>query len=282
MKKIRKVGVIGAGLMGAGIAQVCAGAGVPVILNELSDELVQKGFSSIQKLLTKRVEKGKITKEELDGIIGKIETSTKLNDLSECCLIIEAVPENIEIKQSIYKKLDEIASDSRILASNTSGISIAKLGSLLSKPENFIGMHFFYPAPIMKLVEVIPSLVTSKDTFDTVWSFTQTIGKEPIKAPDMPGFVVNRVLCPIMNEAAFMVMEGVAPEDIDKGMELGANLPMGPLKLLDFVGLDTFLNTMAGLYRDFGDPKYRPCPLLVKMVESNLLGRKSGRGFYTY
>jgi 3-hydroxybutyryl-CoA dehydrogenase len=280
--EIKRVGVVGAGLMGSGIAQVIAEAGWPVIWADVSEEQLGKGRSKIEGLLRRKAAKGKITEQQASDALNRLSTSTDFAAFQEADYVVEAVPEQMELKINVFRKLNENTRPEAILASNTSGLSISTLGAATSKPERVIGTHFFYPAPLMGLVEVIPGLLTSAETFETVMDFQRKIGKTPVKCRDMPGFAVNRLLVPMMNEAIYLVMEGMKPQDVDAAMQLGANHPMGPITLADFVGLDTLLFTMQGLCDGFSDSKYRPCPLLVKMVEAGILGRKTGRGFYSY
>jgi 3-hydroxybutyryl-CoA dehydrogenase len=279
---INKVGVVGAGLMGSGIAQVIAEADYDVVWVDISSEQLQKGLSNITRLLERKAEKGTILADRVKAALNRIGTSTDMNAFADVDLIIEAVPEHMELKKKIFKQLDEVAGPETILASNTSGLSVSALGSVTRRPEMVIGAHFFYPATIMGLLEVTPGLLTSSAVFESMMEFAGSIGKTPVECKDYPGFIVNRVLVPMMNEAIFLVMEGIKPEDIDTAMKIGANHPMGPITLADFVGLDTLLATILGLYEGFKDSKFRPCPLLVKMVEAGTLGRKTGRGFYSY
>jgi 3-hydroxybutyryl-CoA dehydrogenase len=280
---IKTIGVVGAGTMGNGIAQVCAQAGYNVIMNDREDAFVQRGLSSISKSLGKLAEKGKFSAEERDAIYGRITPSTTLEDLSRADLVIEAVFEKLEVKRDVLARLDAICRPETILASNTSSISITKLAAATKRPDKVIGMHFFNPVPIMQLIEIIRALQTSQETFDTIRELSVKLGKTPVAVQDSPGFVTNRVLMPLLNEAMFTLMEGVASaEDIDTAVKLGLNHPMGPLTLADYVGLDVCLDVMEVLYRELGDPKFRPCPLLRKMVDAGYLGRKSGQGFYKY
>ena len=280
--RIERVSVIGGGLMGSGIAQVIAEAGYPVIVVEVNEEKLKKTLDIISNNLDLKVKKGKCTLEHVQKTLSLINGQTEIETVMNSDLIIEAIPEELGAKQSLFKHLDELVQPNCILASNTSGLSIAALGSVTKRPEKVIGFHFFYPATVMKLVEVIPSIVTSKQTYDQMVNFSKDIGKNPVRCPDYPGFLVNRILIPMVNEAINCVMEGARPSDVDEAMELGANHRMGPIKLADFVGLDVLLATMKGLYEGFSDSKYRPSPLLKKMVESGNLGRKTGRGFYLY
>ncbi|MCY9669228.1 3-hydroxyacyl-CoA dehydrogenase NAD-binding domain-containing protein [Paenibacillus alginolyticus] len=280
--KISKVGVVGAGLMGSGIAQVIAEADYDVIWVDISNEQLQKGLTNIKRLLQRKVEKGKSTTVKAEAALNRLTTATDMSVLVGVDLVIEAVPENLELKKKIFKQLDEVVRPGTILASNTSGLSVSALGSVTRCPEHVIGAHFFYPAPMMELLEVTPGLLTSNEVFHTMMAFAKSIGKISVECKDYPGFIVNRILVPMMNEAIYLVMEGVKPDDIDTAMKMGANHPMGPITLADFVGLDTLLATMQGLYEGFNDSKYRPCPLLVKMVEAGTVGRKTGRGFYCY
>jgi 3-hydroxybutyryl-CoA dehydrogenase len=280
---IQTIGVVGAGAMGNGIAQVCAQAGYDVIMNDREDAFVQRGLSSISKSLGKLADKGKFSAEERDAIYDRITPSTDLEDLRRADLVIEAVFEKLEVKRDVLARLDAICRPETILASNTSSISITKLAAATKRPDKVIGMHFFNPVPIMQLIEIIRALQTSQETFDTIRALSVKLGKTPVEVQDSAGFVTNRVLMPLLNEAMFTLMEGVASaEDIDTAVKLGLNHPMGPLTLADYVGLDVCLDVMEVLHRELGDPKFRPCPLLRKMVDAGYLGRKSGQGFYTY
>lgn len=274
--------VVGAGIMGSGIAQVCAEAGYEVLINDVNIEAIKKSIENIKYFLNRKVEKQVIRKEDFEKIVGRISICDDLSKAEDAVLAIEAVTENISIKKEIFKNFSNKINSEAVLATNTSTFSITLLGSCTNRPEKTIGMHFFVPAPLMKLVEIIPGIRTSKETVDTAFKFVTSFGKTPVKAPDTSAFLVNRLLVPMWNEAAFLVMEGNKPEDVDTAMKLGANLPMGPLELADLGGLDTALAVINEMYRAFGEDKYRPCPLLVKMVEAGLLGRKTGRGFYNY
>lgn len=277
-----KVAVIGAGLMGGGIAQTCAQAGYEVINIDLYEPALAKAKATIEKLYDKKIAKQKMTEEEKQEILYRITYSNEFADVKSAKIIIEAVPENIEIKKETFSKLDGVADHDAIFVSNTSGLSVSEMASVTKRPDKFMGAHFFYPAPVMKLLELIKGLATSDETYEKVKAFSIDIKKEVVDAPEYPGFIVNRVLVPMQNEAAFLVMEGCKPEDVDAAMKLGANFPMGPLELTDFVGIDVMLATMNGLYNGFKDSKYRPCPLLETMVKAGYLGRKSGQGFYKY
>lgn len=284
MKQINKVGVIGAGQMGAGIAQVLITQGFGAVLCDTSHASLEKGAKGIRDRVQRLVEKGASSADDMRQAIAKLELTENLEDLSHCDLIIEAIVENVAVKQQLFIELDRICKKEAIFASNTSSISITKLASVTKRSQNFVGMHFMNPVPVMKLVEVIRGIETSDETHATIIELAKKIGKTPVTANrDFPGFLVNRILVPMINEAIFALMEGLATrDDIDQAMKLGTNQPMGPLELADFVGLDTLLAILRTLHSDIGDDKYRPCPLLVNYVEAGLHGRKSGRGFYNY
>lgn len=280
---MKKVGVLGAGTMGSGIAQVIAQGGYQVILRDIKEEYVEKGLEGINKNLKRSVKKERITQEEMDETLANIETTTEVSDLDDVDLVIEAVNEDMELKKKIFKELDEVTKDDAILASNTSALSITEIATVTERPDKVVGVHFFNPVPVMKLVELIRSITTSDETFEKVEKMVEELGKSPVEVNEAPGFVVNRILVPMINEAAFLLNEGVASaEDIDKAMKLGANHPIGPLALGDMIGLDVCLAIMETLYEEFGDSKYRPCPLLKKKVRADQLGRKTGEGFYSY
>ena len=276
-------GVIGAGQMGNGIAQVAAMSGLDVIMNDIKDEFVERGLATITKILSRSVDKGKMTGEEKDAVLGRIKTSVSLQDMSAADFVVEAATENETIKNQIFKDLDEICNDGVILSSNTSSIPIGRIAAQTKRPDKVIGMHFMNPVPVMRLVEVIPGIATSEETLKTTWDLAEKFGKTPAKSNDYPGFIANRILMPMINEAVFSLYHGVGTrEDIDTVMKLGMNHPMGPLALADLIGLDTCLAIMETLYDGFKDSKYRPCPLLRKYVEAGWLGRKAGKGFYDY
>ena len=281
--EIKTFGVIGAGQMGGGIAQVAAMSGLEVVMNDIKTEFVEKGLASIANILSRGVEKGKMSEDDKNTILGRIKTSVELNDMASADYVVEAATENEEIKYQLFRDLDNICGDQVILATNTSSIPIGRIASQTGRPEKVIGMHFMNPVPVMKLVEIIPSIATSDETFQITWDLAEKFGKTPAKANDYPGFIANRILLPMINEAAYCLYHGVGKrEDIDTVMKLGMNHPMGPLALADLIGLDTCLAIMETLYDGFKDSKYRPCPLLRKYVEAGWLGRKSGRGFYEY
>ncbi len=281
--EIRKIGVIGAGQMGAGIAQVAAQAGYTVILRDLEESFLERGMNGIKRSIGKLLEKGKLDQGAHDASLARIQTSVSLADLSDCDLVVEAIVEHEPTKAELFRSLDQIVQSQAILASNTSSIPITRLAATTQRAERFIGMHFMNPVPLMELVEVIRGHLTDDATTQAVLEVARQMGKTPVEVNDYPGFVSNRILLPMLNEAIQCVMEGVAtPEAIDQVMKLGMNHPMGPLTLADFIGLDTCLSIMEVLHRGLGDDKYRPSPLLRKMVQAGLLGRKSGRGFYRY
>ena len=280
---ITTVGIIGAGTMGNGIAQACAVAGINAIMVDISDAAVQKGLATVSGSLDRLVKKEKITAADKDAILGRIKTSTSYDDLKAAQLVIEAATENHALKIKILQQVDAIVAPEVIIASNTSSISITALGAATSRADKFIGMHFFNPVPMMALVEIIRGLQTSDATHDAVKALAVALGKSPITVKNNPGFVVNRILVPMINEAFFVLAEGLAtPEDIDAGMKLGCNQPIGPLALADMIGLDVCLAVMDVYLTEFGDSKYRPCPLLKEMVAAGRLGRKTGQGVYTY
>ena len=283
MMQITTVGVLGCGLMGSGIAQVCAAAGYKTIVREVDEAFLNKGLGRIGKFLDEGVAKGKVTAEARDTTLGNLSGSTSIDALKDSDLVIEAIIENIEDKRQTYAALENIVSERTILLSNTSSLCITELAATTKRPDRFGGLHFFNPVPLMKLVEVIRALTTSDETYQTVFAFAQSLGKEPITAPDRPGFIVNRLLVPYLLDAIRAYENGLGTlEDIDKGMKLGCGYPMGPFTLLDFVGLDTTYYIANIMFEEFREPAYAPPPLLKRMVLAGRLGRKSGRGFYTY
>ena len=280
---IKTFGVVGAGQMGNGIAQVAAVSGFEVIMNDIKTEFVEKGFASIKKNLRRSVDKGRMTDEEMNAVLQRIRTSVDFKDMGPVDFVVEAATENETIKFQIFKNLDNICEPHVILATNTSSIPIGRIASHTGRPEKIIGMHFMNPVPVMKLIEIIRGLRTTDDTFKTTWNLAVKLGKTPAEANDYPGFIINRILMPMINEAVYCLYHGVGSrEDIDTVMKLGANHPMGPLALADLIGLDTCLAIMDTLFDGFKDSKYRPCPLLKRYVEAGWLGRKAGRGFYEY
>ena len=282
--EVKKVGVIGAGQMGSGIALIIAQAGIEVVIRDIEQGFVDKGLNSIEKIVKRNVDKEKITQEGADSILSRITGTLDLAEAGkDTDMIIEAIIENMDLKKSLFKELDGLCPDKTIFATNTSSLSITEIASVTKRQAQFLGLHFFNPVPVMKLVEIIKGFMTSDETVAIARDLMVAVGKEPIEVSDSPGFAVNRILVPMLNDAIYALMEGVASkEDIDKAMKLGCNHPMGPLELLDFVGLDTTLSIMEYYYQEFGDPKFRPCPLLRQMVRAGLLGRKVGKGFYDY
>ncbi|MBZ5704244.1 MAG: 3-hydroxybutyryl-CoA dehydrogenase [Acidobacteriia bacterium] len=281
--EIQRVGVVGAGTMGNGIAHVCARSGYRVVLCDVEQRFLDRALGTIGKNLDRELAKNKITAEDKAATLGRIEPVLERSKLAACDFVVEAATEKFEIKSEIFRDLDRTCRPEIVLASNTSSISITKLAALTKRPDKVIGMHFFNPVPVMKLVEVIRGLATANETFQTVRDLAVKLDKTPVEVNDAPGFVSNRVLMPLLNEAMYAVMEGVAtPEAVDEVFKLGMAHPMGPLTLADFIGLDVCLDIMRVLQDGLGDPKYRPCPLLIKMVDAGWLGKKSGRGFYKY
>lgn len=279
---ISKVMVVGGGIMGSGIAQICIEHGLSTLLVDISKEVADKGASNIEHFLQRKIEKGKIKQEDKDVALKLLQTSGSYEDGKDADVVVEAATENMDIKLKIFAQLDEIVNEDAILCTNTSSMSITKIASAVKRPERVVGTHFFMPVPAMRLVEIIPGILTSETVEKKAFEFGQAIGKTTVKAPDTAGFLVNRIFEPMRNEAIYLVMEGNRPEDVDTAMKLGCNWPMGPLELSDYTGLDTLLASMTKIYEEMGDPKYRPCPLLKKMVNAGMLGRKSGRGFYEY
>jgi 3-hydroxybutyryl-CoA dehydrogenase len=281
--EIKVFGVIGSGQMGNGIAQVAAASGLTVIMNDIKQEFVDKGLKTVAGILARSVEKGKMTAAEKDALLGRIKSSVSLKDMAAADFVVEAATEKQDIKFQIFRDLDQICPPGAILATNTSSIPIGRIAAQTRRPDKVIGMHFMNPVPVMKLVEVIPGIATSEETLKITWALSEKFGKTPAKANDYPGFIANRILLPMINEAVYCLYHGVGTrEDIDTVMKLGMNHPMGPLALADLIGLDTCLAIMETLYDGFKDSKYRPCPLLRKYVEAGWLGRKTGRGFFEY
>ncbi len=280
---IKKFGVIGSGQMGNGIAQVAAASGLDVIMSDIKDEFCEKGIATITKNLDRMVKKEKISEEDRTAILGRIDTTTNLQDMKDVDFVVEAAVEREDLKFKLFQDLDKICPAHTILSTNTSSIPIGRIAAQTSRPEKVIGMHFMNPVPVMKLVEIIKGIATSEETFKLTWDLSEKFGKTPAEAGDYPGFIANRVLMPMINEAIFCLYQSVGTvEDIDTVMKLGMNHPMGPLGLADLIGLDTCLAILETLYDGFKDPKYRPCPLLKRYVEAGWLGRKSGKGFYEY
>jgi 3-hydroxybutyryl-CoA dehydrogenase len=281
--KINKVGVLGAGLMGSGIAEVCAKAGYPTIVREVSDDLVKKGVGRVESSLAKAVERGKLAAADRDAARGRLTATTRVNDLAGCDLVIEAVVENLDAKKELFAELDRICGDSAIFCSNTSSLTITELAAATRRPDRFAGLHFFNPVPVMKLVEVVRTIATSDETVETLLEFAKSLGKEPVLAKDNSGFIVNRLLVPYLLDAVRALEEGVGSrEDIDRGMELGCGHPMGPLKLLDFVGLDVALAIGETLHDETREPAHEPPSAIRELVRQGKLGKKAGEGFYTY
>ena len=281
--QISNIGIVGAGTMGSGISQVAALTGYDIVMQDVSDEATSRGLGTIDKSLQRLVDREKITADAKDAAIRKIRTTTNLSDLADCDLVIEAATENMDLKLDLFEEIDKVSRPETIIASNTSSLSLTKLASVSNRPDKVIGMHFFNPVPMMALVEIIRALQTSDDTFTRVDELTRELGKTPVSVKDSPGFVVNRMLVPMINEAVFILYEGIASADeIDAAMKLGAGHPMGPLALADMIGIDVCLYVMNILLGEFGDSKFRPCPLLKQMVDAGYLGRKSGKGFFDY
>lgn len=282
MREIRTIGVVGAGQMGAGIAQVSAASGFQCLMWDASAPALERGMAGIQSQLKKMVEKEKISADQSTQTWSRLKAAKTLGEFSSCDLVIEAIIENLDIKLKLFSELDGILPKDSLLTSNTSSISITRMAAGTKRPEKFMGVHFMNPVPVMKLVELIRGLQTSDETYESIKAVSEKMGKTTVLAIDSPGFIVNRILCPMINEAIYLLQEGVRPEDVDNAMKLGTNQPMGPLTLADFVGLDTLLYILRILHNELGEDKYRPCPLLVKYVEAGWYGKKSGRGFYRY
>jgi len=281
--EIRTIGIVGAGHMGCGIAHVAALAGFDVVITDIDAEILAQGLASVTRNLDRQIRRGAVDGDQRDAILRRISSSTRVKDHAACELVIESAEERLDLKSEIFRQLGETCPDPTVLASNTSSISITRLGMAAGRPDRVVGMHFMNPVPMMRLVEVIRGLDTSAETVETVNATARAMGKTPVECADHPGFVSNRLLMPMINEAVFAVAENVAtPSAVDEIMSLGMNHPMGPLALADLIGLDNCLSVMRTLHREFGDPKYRPCPLLIRMVDAGRLGRKTGRGFYTY
>jgi len=281
--EVKRIAVIGAGTMGNGIAQVAAAGGIDVVMTDIDDAAAARGLAAIGKSLDRLVAKQKISAADKDGTLGRVKATSRLNDIADCDVVVEAATENLDLKLKIFGDLDRIANPGAILASNTSSISLTRIAAATKRPTQVIGMHFFNPVPLMQLVELIRALQTSDTTYATVKALAEKLGKTPVQVKNSPGFVANRILLPMINEAVFCLHEGLAaPEDIDTVMKLGMAHPMGPLALADLIGLDTCLSILQVLYEGFQDPKYRPCPLWREKVDAGQLGRKSGRGFYDY
>ncbi len=283
IEKINKVGIVGAGTMGSGISQVVATKGFEVVMMDVSESALERGINGIEKSLGRLVKKELITEDESHQVVSRIVKTTDFTDLSDVDLVIEAVFEDMDVKKETYKKLDEVVRPDVVLATNTSSLPIVEIAVSTNRPDRIVGMHFFNPAPVMKLVEIINTLVTSEETLDFAYRFAQHLGKDPVKTKDYPGFIVNRILVPMLNEAVCVYQDGVgSAEDIDKAMKLGTNQPIGPLALIDLIGADVTLDVMDTFYKEFQDSKYRAAPLLRQMVRAGMLGRKTGKGFFSY
>ena len=281
--EVRKLGIIGAGQMGGGVAEVAAQSGLQVLIHDITEEMCERGLENVGRDLDRMIKRGRFKSEDRERVMKRIETTTRLEDLGETDFIVEAVVENEDAKIGLFKRLDKVCPPETIFASNTSSISITRMGARTSRADRFIGMHFMNPVPAMKLVEIIRGLATSQPTFEATRTLAERLGKSTMTAEDFPGFIVNRILLPMINEGIYTLYEGVGGvTDIDTAMKLGSNQPMGPLELADLIGLDTCLAILEVMHRTFGDDKYRPCPLLKKYVDAGYLGRKAGRGFYVY